>query len=121
MPNKGAYLQAMATARHKLLRGVMPQPVSRKGLLALAPLGGKGPGKIWIRYLHSCDLFCSAIASAYMSMLKLCLTDRMNYGGVGHVLAPAGLQCQTDQICTYDCHPNQLCILATQTLGGTKA
>ena len=28
---------------------------SRKGLLALPPLGGRGPGKISIRYLQSCD------------------------------------------------------------------
>ncbi len=80
----------MVTGRRKLLREAMPQPVSRKGLLALAPLGGRGPGSIWIRYLHCCVLFCRAIASAYMSMLKLCWTDMMN-GEVGRVLAPAGL------------------------------
>ena len=55
MPNIGACLQAMVTGRCQLFRGAMPQPVSRKGLLALAPLGGRGPGSIWIRYLHSCD------------------------------------------------------------------
>ena len=46
MPNKGAWLQAMVTGRCHLFREAMPQPVSRKGLLALTPLGGRGPGHI---------------------------------------------------------------------------
>ncbi len=82
-------MQAMVIARCKLFRGAMPQPVSRKGLLALGPLGGRGPGSIWIRYLHCCDLFCRALTSAYISVLKLCWTDMIN-GGIGYALAPAG-------------------------------
>ncbi len=66
MPNKGACLQSMVTARRNLFRGAMPQPVSRKGLLALAPLGGRGPGSIWIRY-------CAAYRLLHRAFLSLIL------------------------------------------------